>query len=190
MDRKSTQRASQQATEGLTLIELMIVVAILGVLLFAGVPSFHKALQKSRVESEAHRLMRAIIFTRSEAVRRNTPVSMCPSQMFRTGLAECGGTFATGWIVFQNGDKDKIVDSEDEVVRIYEAMPQGLTLTNRAGTRQAREIITYKTDGTSGRVRTLLVCAGAGNSVPPKSVIMSNVGRPRIATGWGTCPSA
>ncbi len=184
MDRKPTQRA----TEGLTLIELMIVLAIFGVLLFAGVPAFHRALQKSRVESEAHRLMRAIIFTRSEALRRNTPVSMCPSAMAETGRAECAGVYASGWIVFENRDGDRVVDAEDVVIRIFEALPPGFRLTNRAGTRNASEILSYKPDGTSGRTRTLLVCAATGDSIAPKSVILSNVGRPRLATGWGTCP--
>jgi type IV fimbrial biogenesis protein FimT len=133
--------------------------------------------------------MTSIVFTRSEAIRRNVRVSMCPSPMARTGVAACAGSYADGWIVFENRDGDRIVDAQDELIRVYAALPAGFTITNRAGTRAAGNILSYQPDGSSGRTRTLLVCAPAGSEVPPRSVVLSNVGRPRLARDWGTCPA-
>ena len=186
MDRNSQHRAPV----GLTLIELTIALAVIGIVLMAGVPTLRATWQRSQVDSGAHRLMLAILFTRSEAARRNIRVSMCPSTMAASGRAECGGSYADGWIVFQNADGDRVVDGSDELIRVYEAIPPGYTLTNRAGPRAASEIITYRPNGTSGRNRTLLVCAPAGQNVPPRSVVINNVGRPRLASNWGSCPGA
>ena len=175
---------------GFTLIELMVVVAITAILLVIAGPSMRQLTHSTRIQSEMSRLMTAIVFVRSEAIKRNMPVSMCPSAMAASGLPTCVGTYAGGWIVFSNHDRDRVVDPGDELIRIFEGLPSGYTLTNRKGTRNAKDIITYLPNGTSGRNRTLLVCSPP--RVAPRlqrSVVMNIVGRPRFARHWGTCPS-
>ena len=51
------------------------------------------------MRAEAHRLLGAINLARSEAVLRNRPVSLCPSEISRTGVAQCSGNYAGGWLV-------------------------------------------------------------------------------------------
>ena len=67
-------------------------------------------------------------------------------------------------------------------------MPETLTLTNRAATRNASEKIVYQPDGTSRRNRTLMICSTVRPDVPSWSVVMNVIGRPRMARGWGECP--
>jgi len=177
--------------KGLTLVELMVVLVVLAATLSAGAPSMQKMLHKNRVRSEASRLLSAINLARSEAVMRNLPVSMCPSTMAVTGEPVCSGVYSGGWIVFSNADKDRVVDAgTDEVLKVFEGLPRGYTLTNRAGTRAALELINYLPDGSSHRNRTLLVCSPAGAPVQPLSIVINIVGRPRLARDWGECPAA
>lgn len=184
MDRKSTLTIPH----GLTLIELMLVLVILGITFFLIVPSMRHALQATRVQAEVSRLMAAINLTRSEALRRNLPVSMCPSPVATTGEAICSGIYADGWIIFSNRDRDRELDADDDLIKVFEGLPGGFSLTNRTGTRDANEKITYLPDGTSGRNRTLLVCPPPGLNASPRSVVMNITGRPRVARGWGDCP--
>ena len=177
--------------KGLTLVELMIVLVVLAATLSAGAPSMQNMLHKNRVRSEASRMLAAINLARSEAVMRNLPVSMCPSAMSLTGEPLCSGIFSGGWIVFSNADKDGVVDAgTDEVLKVFAGLPRGYTLTNRAGTKAALELIHYLPDGSSHRNRTLLFCSPAGASVHALSIVVNIVGRPRLARDWGECPTA
>ncbi|MEH6518573.1 MAG: GspH/FimT family pseudopilin [Halioglobus sp.] len=182
MDRMSN------CSRGMTLIELMIVLLILMVTIALAAPSMRNLVYSTRVSSEINRLMTAVNLVRSEALSRNQAVSMCPSSMAISGKPICSGAFADGWIIFSNLDRDKVVDAEDEVIRVFEAIPAGYTLSNKKGTIPAQERITYLSDGSSHRNRTLLLCAPMTDSEISKSLVMNIVGRPRITRNWGTCP--
>jgi prepilin-type N-terminal cleavage/methylation domain-containing protein len=65
-----------QARRGVTLIELMIVVAILGITAGIAWPKFIETRQRMAVESAAQRLMQDLGLARTEAIKRNRPVSL------------------------------------------------------------------------------------------------------------------
>lgn len=176
---------------GFTLIELMVVLVLLALLLGLGVPSMQQLLHRNSLRAEAHRLLAAVNLTRSEAVMRNRPVSLCPSAMSVTGQPVCGGHYSDGWIVFSNSDRDRVVDPDtDEVLQVFAGMPPGYTLTNRSGSRQLSELISYLPDGSSRKNRTLLICTPPGVTLAPLGIVINIVGRPRLAQDWGQCTSA
>ena len=114
---------------GLTLIELMIVLMVIAITLALSASLMQDLLHGNRLRSESIRFLRAINLARSEAVMRNSPVSICPSAMAVTGKAECSGTYVDGWIVFANADKDKVVDAgTDEVLQVFAVSYTHLTL--------------------------------------------------------------
>lgn len=61
-------------TSGFTLVELMVVVAVLAALLSIGGPSFMEWIQNSRIRTVAESLQNGLQVARAEAVRRNTNV--------------------------------------------------------------------------------------------------------------------
>lgn len=177
-------------TQGFTLIEMMIVLAVLATLVTVGAPLMQSQLQSNRLRAESSRFLNAINLARSEAIMRNLPVSICPSAVASTGIPECAGIYADGWMVFTNADKDKVVDAgTDEVLQVFESLPPGFLLTNRAGTRDAFELISYLPDGTSHSNRTLMFCAPQ-RSLQSLSIVLNIVGRARVVEGWGECPTA
>lgn len=187
MDRMSTRTL----VSGFTLIELMIVLVVLAVMLSVATPMFTRLLHNNQLRQEAHRLLETINLARSEAVKRNLPVSICPSDMAVTGQALCTGTYAGGWIVFSNADKDKVVDIQaDQVLQVYGGLPPGYQLTNRSGTRAAYKLINYLPDGSSHSNRTLLICPPPHATTMSLSIVINIVGRARLAREWGECPVA
>ena len=173
---------------GFTLVELMVVLVVLAATLTASLPAMQRLLQNNQVRVQASRVLGAINLARSEAVMRNTPVSICPSTMAFTGEAVCSGVYSDGWIVYSNRDRDRVVDSGvDTVLRVFAGLPQGFTLTNRAGTRAAFELINYLPDGSSHSNRTLHLCSPLGAAVQSLSIVINIVGRPRVAADWGKC---
>jgi type IV fimbrial biogenesis protein FimT len=184
MDRMSTSRA-------FTLIEMMIALVVLAVIVSLGAPLMQNLLHSNRLRGETSRLLGAINLARSEAIMRNVPVSLCPSAMATTGRPECSGTYAGGWIVFANANKDRVVDAgADHVLQVFDALAPGYRLTNRSGSREAFELINYLPDGSSHSNRTLMFCPPPGIPVQALAIVINIVGRARLAGELGVCPVA
>jgi len=178
-----------QGKKGFTLIELAMTLAVLAVTVTLVTPSMQQLLHGNRLRTEASRLLDALSLARSEAVMRGTRVALCPLAARGAQAGDCGGRFADGWIVFSDADRDGQFDQRsDELIRAFEPIPQGYSLTNLAGSAAIGGLITYLPDGTSRRNLSLLFCAPPGQPVPSWSVVLNNTGRARMSRGEGQCP--
>lgn len=64
----------QRSGQGFSLIEMVVTVAIIGVLLALGVPRFAEYLRNVKLRAAAEMFLTGVQLARSEAVRMNTPV--------------------------------------------------------------------------------------------------------------------
>lgn len=74
-------------TSGFSMVELMVVLAITGILAALAMPSFTELIEGQRARSAATDLMVALTRTRSEAIKRNANVTLSPKS----------GDWANGW---------------------------------------------------------------------------------------------
>jgi prepilin-type N-terminal cleavage/methylation domain-containing protein len=70
------QFKTMRKDSGFTLIELMVVIAIIGVLCAIAIPNFLNWLPKQRVGSAARAVMSAVEFARSNAIKTNADVTV------------------------------------------------------------------------------------------------------------------
>ena len=94
---------------GVTLLELVVVVAIVGVLITLAVPSFRNLAERSAVSGHVNNFIGALRFARSEAIKAGTTVVMCRSTNSETPTPTCatsGDNWGLGWIIFVNRDLD------------------------------------------------------------------------------------
>jgi type IV fimbrial biogenesis protein FimT len=176
------------AVRGLGLLELLTVLLLLAITLTLGSPLLRDLLLENRLQVETRRLLGALALARSEAVRSNTVVSVCPSSMARTGEPACTGSYADGWIVFLNAGADRVVQAEtDRVLRVYPGLPGGYRVTNRRGTRLADALINYRPDGSARQNLTLQVCPPETAAGARLSIVLTMVGRARLDRDWGAC---
>lgn len=66
-----------QAAHGFSLIELMVTLAVAGVMLMVAVPSFGNLMISSQLTGMSNELASALNVARVEAVKRNAPVEVC-----------------------------------------------------------------------------------------------------------------
>ncbi|TAK65675.1 MAG: prepilin-type N-terminal cleavage/methylation domain-containing protein [Betaproteobacteria bacterium] len=74
--------------EGFTLIEILIVIAIVGILASIAAPSFNELIKSQRIKSMATDLNSSLTLARSEAIKRNKNVTMSPVTV---------GSWQDGW---------------------------------------------------------------------------------------------
>jgi len=94
---KIKRNYSLRSCQGVTLVELLITLIVLGVLIAVAVPSFERMIRSNRLVAETHELLGNLNLARSEATRRGVNVTLCPSS---DGNACANGTdWSGGWLM-------------------------------------------------------------------------------------------
>ena len=68
----------KKSLKGFTLIEMMIALVLTGILLGLGVPTYSTFIKNSMVASNSNALVASILFSRSEAIKRNGQIVIQP----------------------------------------------------------------------------------------------------------------
>ena len=79
-------------TRGFTLVELLVVIALLAILATIAIPNFATLIANNRATAAANDLLGAMFLARSEAVKLNNPMVITPN----------GGNWAAGWSITRN----------------------------------------------------------------------------------------
>ncbi|HEV2620700.1 MAG TPA: GspH/FimT family pseudopilin [Frateuria sp.] len=168
MDR--TQGSGRGRTRGLTLVEQVMVVAIVAILVSVASPSLAGLVRRGRMQSAQTDFMQALGYARNEAVLRHTRMVFCPT---RDGL-RCSeeSRWESGWLV--GVDRDRNNQPDGAPLRVGQGHAP-----LRIKSSQARRRVAFLPDGSaSGSNLTLLFCSpdqGQG----PLGVVVSNSGRIR-----------
>lgn len=105
---------------GFTLLELMIVVAMVAITLVIGVPSFQGIINSNRITAPANDLLAAVQSARIEAVRTGRRTVVCRSDNPDAAAPACaavGGAW-TGWVSFVDNDGDGALDAGERLLRV------------------------------------------------------------------------
>lgn len=134
-------------TQGFTLIELMVTLAVLAIVLGIAVPSFQTQIINNRSLTMGDEFAQALNFARSEAVKNKKRVSICAS----SNGTSCTGSWSEGFIVFQDNAASDTVDAVS-LGPIYKVWPKlsaaGTFTVNRVTTSTATSFIRYTSLGT------------------------------------------
>ena len=111
---------------GLTLIELLVTVAVVGIMLAVGVPAFQRITEENRQVSTINSLAGGLNLARSEAVKQGRAVTVCASA---DGIACSGSTdWTNGWIAFTDENRDGLINGNDVLVARNGALGAGVQL--------------------------------------------------------------
>jgi len=174
------RRAARQprgAQHGVTLIELMVVLAIAAIVLWQAVPNFREFVARNRLDGAAQAMLVSLQIARSEAMRRGEQVTMRLSGA--AGSRNWGG----GWIAFVDGNRNGELDADEEIVIEQAALTSPLSLFSSSSFDTT---VAFSRDGRlTGAGGVFVVCEGGvltedGRS-RSRAVVVNGAGRARMA---------
>lgn len=164
---------STRSDHGFTLIELMITLAIAGVLATIGVPSLAHLLARVQDSGAQGALVTSLRHARTVAVMHNTRVLVCPSSDGRH--CQAADEWQHGWIVARDRDHDGQPDADIPVIAVHGSLHAGARVITSTGREQ---VAFHPNGGAAGTNATFTVCHARERD--GKSVVVSNTGRVRV----------
>lgn len=167
---------------GVTLLELLIVIAISVILFGIGVPSYGNLINHNRLAATTNKLVVDLQRARSESIKRGVRVTVCKTSN-PTAVAPACDTVAAwhqGWLVFVDEGTRGVLDNQDQLLSIEEGISNGASIS----TTNFSDYVSYLPTGMSQGPNSL------GNGTfnlclehVLRKVVLSVTGRIRLANG-------
>lgn len=177
---------------GLTLLELLLVLAMMAVLTSLAAPSFRSLWLQHSVGSAAEALLGDLRYARSESLKRARPVLVCQSSN-GTSCTRDKAAWAAGWLVFVDSNGNAQVDDasddgpREDLLRVQQAPSALASIVSNVSTGHS---ITYQATGSAKSAAQTIVFtpAGSGSTGRIRALCISLQGRARIGSaGAATC---
>ncbi|KER84684.1 GspH/FimT family pseudopilin [Xanthomonas arboricola] len=163
---------TRSCTKGYTAVQLMIVMAIIGIMAAIGLLNFRALIEWQRAQARVHVLTAHLAMARSLAVTHRLPVSVCPS----VDGANCrpDSDWGQGWILFKDPTRNGQPADADSILRVEQyAASENISITGTIG----RSLVRFLPNGrNSGTNITISLCTRAQRLA---DVIVNNSGRTR-----------
>lgn len=169
-------------SKGFTLIELMVVVAMLAILASLAAPSFADAIRRHRVESMREEMLASITLARVEAMTQGREVTLlrttpCPQ-------AATAMDWDCGWTAFADLNGNNTINAGEPILHVVQGKPG-----TRIQRNPAASLMTVDRFGQPPIARVEIFPAGNGfNAVDGLLLCLARSGRVRTVRDAGACP--
>ncbi|MFQ3236061.1 MAG: type IV fimbrial biogenesis protein FimT [Paraglaciecola sp.] len=152
---------------GVTLVELMISVSIVGVLVTAVAPSMQNILIKNSITAQMNELSAVVQYTRSHAIDQQIDTVLCPSSDFAT----CSDNWQHGKIVFVDSNADGMRNENEELLVAKSAVSEPSIVNGTAS------VLRFLANGATNTPAKIVFCSEAGDSTQARALLISLQGR-------------
>lgn len=176
-------RQSGRRQSGFTMIELMVTIALMGVLATLAAPRFTQMIERWRVRQAAENMVSSLYYARSEAIKRGGGVIIYKLQ--RSGDAACAHATANnnwgcGWAIAYDKDRSGTFNSGDELLQESDAPARVNVIVRSSATALKFDrwgqsngigssgIIFTPASGNSSGDRAIAVCTSSGGRIDMK----------------------
>ena len=165
-------------SKGFTLLELIVVIAILGITMAIAAPNLMTMISNNRISSNASDFAAALQLAKAEAVARVNPVILCKKNTGSTGCI-ASGDWSQGWIVFSDDNGNGGVDggANEAILLVHDALDSGITFGG--STTQVDTAIVFRPSGTSNvtSTGTLIICFDGHFDYSARGIMITITGR-------------
>lgn len=177
--------AGVRRRRGFSITELMVAIAIAGVLTAIAIPSFQSVLMSMRLTSYANELVATTMLARSTAINQNAPVVMCQS----SDGATCGNgsNWEAGYVVLCTSNDSKVCTNTPGpsatriVLKSQARAANGWKITGASS-------IQFESSGSGATTASLIVCRSQPLGTNERVVRISPTGRSSVSkTADGVC---
>jgi len=109
---------------GLTLLELLITLTIVGILLAVAIPSFSTLIKDSKLITTINKVNSLAALARSEAIKRNNLITLCRSSNGST----CASSGNYIIIMSDSNNDGDFSDVDDEMLTVFELIESNSTI--------------------------------------------------------------
>jgi type IV fimbrial biogenesis protein FimT len=191
---------------GFSILELMITLALAGVLVGLAVPNMRAFNQNNRLTAASNDLLHAFQVARNEAITRQRNVVVCASNNPTADNPDCSYGPFVGWFVFQDTNNDWQRNEGDIVIDQHNLLSDTVTVrTDNDGIQSFNFSGFANVGGVRRPTRNIVICdtrgVGArGENSMGRALLLTPTGRARVtkavnevsdalrATGADGCP--
>ncbi len=180
-------------SRGFTLMELMIVLTLAAIILALGAPSFGEFRRSNRMAAISNDFLVGLQVARSEAIKRQASVSLCPSDdpAGNLGAPTCSdATNFSGWIVFADPNNNCQRENTEVILQVGERIDTAANPVTRTTSAADGNCVSFAATGFTrpnpggkAAMRRLVFCDGRGNEEAPGTNVSSARGIELTVTG-------
>lgn len=162
---------------GATLVEAVSSLAIAVTLMSLAVPSMQQLLAQQRLTNAVNIMVGHIHYTRLEAVKRVSYVTLCPS----INNQDCSNDYLNwhkGVIIFVDDDEDGRRDNGEQILRVIHPFHSDINIYSTTGRRR----IKFRPVGTAYGSNVTITLTSSTYNVHIKQLKLSNHGRLKTLT--------
>ncbi|MBT1064983.1 GspH/FimT family pseudopilin [Bowmanella sp. Y26] len=162
---------SLYSQQGLTLLELMITLSIVGILLTLVAPNVRDILIRNNVTSQVNEISGIVQFARSNAIDEQNTAIICPTPDF----SNCSTNWDQAKMVFNDLDGNGNRSEDEELLAATGLPPKSLTITGPGIT------VRFNGNGTVSTPATIKICHQDGEAKFARALFISLQGRVRLS---------
>ena len=170
----------------------MVTLAVAGIVIAVGAPSFLRTLARHAIAAQAEELQDAVRVGRNEAMKRSAPVVLCRTDSSNSShCAGNGGNWQT-WLLFADVDRNGTFGAGDALVREHVDASNRMTVTSPAASIRFEATGIAHSD--NGSATFMLSPAGASSDpggsdrALQRQVCVNPRGEVAVIAGDATCP--
>lgn len=157
--------------QGMTMVELLLVLAIAAILVSFGAPALHNAHTRYQARSGFQALLHMVRFARQSAVVKRQYVTVCPT----LDRLSCSDDWSRPVMVFVDMNKNEHIDAGDNLLAYQEfRLSRGWFKLSASARRQ---YLQFKPSGVSNGVAGNIRLCGAEPSLSAFKLVVSLSGR-------------
>ena len=188
--------ASRKAQGGFTLLELAVTLTIIAVLAGMGMSSWAGLTQREAVKGQVNALVGAMRFARSEAIKKNARVVICPRDLAATPISSTypcntttGAGWDKGWIIFIDQNASNQYDASETLLKEQGSLSGSGGITMNNGSSNGDRIVFRNSGILYFGASNIKFLPTSQDSTRGSMVCISLQGRTRVVDIAPTCPS-